>query len=75
MSQTTAYAIIDAEGWYGNHATVWAVCGTIEAARATARRMGNVQVLAGCEGKKKGDKIAQGIVKTMVEGGLWSVVS
>jgi hypothetical protein len=59
--------VVDAEGCYGSHTTVWFV-GTREAAEKFAKRSRNVQVVKNVAGKKVGDKIdrdALRILKTV----------
>lgn len=60
--------VIDRDGTYGTHATVW-FSGSLAACQRYARR-GNCQVLTGCE-KQKGDKIPAGPLANMLAAGLW----
>jgi len=64
-------AVVDADGTFGTHATVW-FSGSLEECKTYAKRTGRVQVLAGCS-KECGTRIRQGELKLMVQAGLWQV--
>jgi len=68
---TTAVAalVVDADGHFGSHATVW-FSGSLQQCQAFAKR-GGCQILTGCD-KAKGDKIARGVLADMVSAGRWS---
>jgi hypothetical protein len=67
-AQVTA-VVIDANGHFGSHATVW-FTGNMKQCQAFAKR-GGCQILTGCD-KAKGDKIARGVLADMVSAGRWS---
>lgn len=64
-------AVVDADGTFGTHATVW-FCGSLDECKAFAKRTHHVQVLVGCC-KPAGEKIRRGELKLMKQAGLWQV--
>ena len=64
-------AVIDADGTFGTHATVW-FSGTLDECKAYAKRTRRVQVLAGCS-RPAGEKIRRGELKILRQAGLWQV--
>ena len=70
MTNATA-AVVDADGTFGAHATVW-FAGSLADCKAYAARTRRVQVLVGCS-KPEGSVIPQGVLKSMKDAGLWQV--
>lgn len=50
-----AYAIVDAQGWYGDWTKVWETAPTLEEARKLARKMAHVAIIA--SGHAKGERV------------------
>jgi hypothetical protein len=66
------YITVDADGWYGDHATVWGVHDSPEKARAAARG-GSLQAID-CKGEcrhGKGDRITRAGLAALLSGGNW----
>jgi hypothetical protein len=58
--------VVDAEGCYGTHATVWFV-GDRKAAEEFAKQNRNVQIVRGVSKKKVGEKISREALRTLRE--------
>lgn len=71
LGMTGNCVVIDAEGHYGNEATVWFTGSRLQCV-VWAKR-GKCQVLAGCD-KQKGEKIRRGVLGEMISLGSWEVV-
>ena len=68
---TAEAAVVDADGNFGTHATVW-FSGSLADCKTFAKRTGRVQVLAGCC-KPAGSQIRHAELRTMVQARLWQV--
>jgi hypothetical protein len=71
-NETTMAVVVDADGHFGDVATVWYV-GTVKQCRNFAKT-GGCRILVGCE-HEKGDKIKRGELNDMIQSGAWKVVS
>ena len=70
INSNTPAVCIDADGTYGDMATVW-YAGTVAQCRASGKK-GGLRVLVG-SGKKKGDQIMRGPLANMIDAGIWSI--
>ena len=65
-------AVVDADGTYGTHATVW-FAGSLADCKAYAKRSRSVVVVCGCS-RAVGSKITQHTMRTLTQGGLWKIM-
>lgn len=75
MSQThdTVYGVIDAEGYYGDVATVWASFPTLEQARRFCTGRKSLRIVEGCH-KAKGDKVTRAGLSNLLNRGDWKAM-
>lgn len=69
---TAEAAVVDADGTFGAHATVW-FSGSLVDCRAYANRSRSVVVVYGCR-EPAGSKITQHALKTLTQAGMWKVM-
>jgi hypothetical protein len=65
-------AVVDADGTYGTHATVW-FAGSLADCKAYAKRSRSVVVVCGCS-RPVGSQITQHTMRTLTQGGLWKIM-
>ena len=69
---TAEAAVVDTDGTFGTHATVW-FSGSLADCRAYAKRSRSVVVVCGCS-KPVGSQITKHALKTLTQAGLWKVM-
>jgi hypothetical protein len=69
---TAEAAVVDADGTFGTHATVW-FSGSLADCKAFANRSRSVVVVYGCS-EPLGAKITQHTMRTLTQGGLWKIM-
>ena len=69
---TAEAAVVDADGTYDTHATVW-FSGSLTDCKAYAKRSRSVVVVYGCS-KPVGTKITRHALKTLRQAGMWKTM-
>ena len=69
---TAEAAVVDADGTFDTHATVW-FSGSLADCKAYAKRSRSVVVVYGCS-EPVGSKITQHALKTLTQAGMWKTM-
>ena len=69
---TAEAAVVDADGTFDTHATVW-FSGSLADCKAYTKRSRSVVVVYGCT-KPVGSQITKHALKTLVQAGLWKTM-
>ena len=73
MTMTTAEAaVVDADGTFDTHATVW-FSGSLADCKAYAKRSRSVVVVYGCS-EPVGSQVTKHAIKTLTQAGMWKVM-